>query len=477
MVLNEPDRDSNKVYTAVKTGNRHVSEFTWKFWKRKRHVVTLLTFFGFFNVYALRSNISIALVDMISLKNVTLENNTIVEKREFDWQPVQLGYVLSSFFYGYVFTQLLGGYLAARFGGAKIYGIGIAATAIFTLATPAAAKTNIYCLIAVRSLEGLFEGVNFPSSMAIWANWAPPAEKSRITSICLSGSHLGTVIAMPVSSLLCFYLGWESIFYVFGALALLWYVVWVILVRDSPSEDPRIKPEELLFINEAVNAIEPTIKPAIPWRSILTSKAVWTITALICCETWGFHTFVAFLPALMKSGLNFDLNSSGFLTALPYIAMCVAITIGGHLSDWLIRRKIMTVTNVRKTVIIVGFTGQAFCLFAAAKWLSRVLTPTFTVIGAGFLGIALSGVTVSILDIAPQFSSVILGLANTCGAMPGIVSPILSGYIVKDLTNVDQWKIIFYIAAGIYMFGAFLSVFLLTAEKQPWAKTMNTVSS
>lgn len=48
------------------------------FWKTKRYLVAVLALFGFFNVYALRANLSIAIVDMTQLKNVTLENGTIV---------------------------------------------------------------------------------------------------------------------------------------------------------------------------------------------------------------------------------------------------------------------------------------------------------------------------------------------------------------------------------------------------------------
>ncbi|CAH1181150.1 unnamed protein product, partial [Phyllotreta striolata] len=244
---------------------------TWQFWKKKRYIISVLGFFGFFNVFALRSNISIALVDMISLKNRTLENGTVIQERDFDWDPVQLGYALSAFFYGYVFTQILGGYLATKFGGSKIFGIGIAATAVFTLLTPWAAKTNFYCLLVIRILEGLCEGINYPASMAIWAKWAPPLEKARLTAICISGTFVGTVVAMPVSSLLASYLGWESIFYVFGAIAVFWYVIWLIVVKDSPSEDSRIDPDELIYINEAINATKCTSKPVVPWRSLLTT--------------------------------------------------------------------------------------------------------------------------------------------------------------------------------------------------------------
>lgn len=50
---------------------------TWRFWQRRRLVVALLAFFGFFNVYALRVNLSVAVVAMTEPVETMLENGTI----------------------------------------------------------------------------------------------------------------------------------------------------------------------------------------------------------------------------------------------------------------------------------------------------------------------------------------------------------------------------------------------------------------
>lgn len=87
------------------------------FWGKRRYAVLLMLFFGFFNIYALRVNLSVGIVAMTEVRNVTLENGTIVQKVDFDWDSKQKGQVLGSFFYGYVVTHLIGSYLASRFGG------------------------------------------------------------------------------------------------------------------------------------------------------------------------------------------------------------------------------------------------------------------------------------------------------------------------------------------------------------------------
>ena len=66
------------------------------------------------------------------------------------------GFILGSFFYGYVVTQIPAGYLAgARLVSSKwLFGCGILLTSIFTVLMPLAAKTNYYLLLAIRVLEG-----------------------------------------------------------------------------------------------------------------------------------------------------------------------------------------------------------------------------------------------------------------------------------------------------------------------------------
>lgn len=54
---------------------------------------------------------------MTELRNVTLANGTVIQERYFEWNSRDQGLVLSSFFYGYILTQFLGGLLGAKIGG------------------------------------------------------------------------------------------------------------------------------------------------------------------------------------------------------------------------------------------------------------------------------------------------------------------------------------------------------------------------
>jgi len=216
----------------------------------KRYLVAFLSFLGFVNVYSLRVNLSVALVAMVSNKTGFHPNGTryVISPAEFDWDPKLQGLLLSSFFYGYIVTQIPGGYLSTIYGGKNLFGFGILLTALFTLLTPVSARISPYLLAVVRIIEGLCEGVTFPCMHAIWSKWAPPLERSKLVTISKSGPFAGTVIGMSGSGVIAHHFGWPWVFYVFGALGIVWSVFWFVLVTDYPKDQGKITNNELEYI-------------------------------------------------------------------------------------------------------------------------------------------------------------------------------------------------------------------------------------
>lgn len=184
----------------------------------------------------------------------------------------------------------------------QLFGIGIFATGVLTLFTPLAANNNFYFLIVLRIIEGVFEGVTFPCIHAVWAKWAPPLERSRMASIAFAGNYAGTVVAMPLSGLLAgSSWGWESIFYVFGTIACIWFVFWMWIVRASPETDPYISEDEKNYILKSLGQVEGSKKKIKhPWKEIFMSTAVWAIIASHFSENWGFYTLLTQLPTFLK---------------------------------------------------------------------------------------------------------------------------------------------------------------------------------
>ena len=76
---------------------------------------------------------------------------------QYSWDSGTQGWLLGAFFFGYLFTQIPGGYLAGHYGGSKFLGGGVLGTAALTLLTPLAAQMGATWLFALRALEGFGE--------------------------------------------------------------------------------------------------------------------------------------------------------------------------------------------------------------------------------------------------------------------------------------------------------------------------------
>ncbi|XP_044010155.1 sialin-like [Aphidius gifuensis] len=121
----------------------------WKFWKKHRIIIAILAFFGFFTLMVLRVNLSIAIIAMTT--------SDTDEQPEFQWDSRTRGFILSSFFYGYICFQLLGGWLSSRIGGKRVFGYGIGVATLLALLTPPLTRISVYLLIALRIVQGTFE--------------------------------------------------------------------------------------------------------------------------------------------------------------------------------------------------------------------------------------------------------------------------------------------------------------------------------
>lgn len=90
------------------------------FYFKKRYLIVFLAFLGFFNLYMMRVDLSVAIVAMTKNVTVELEDGSVITKPNFDWDKPQQGVALSAFFYGYICTQFVGGFIASKYGGSLV---------------------------------------------------------------------------------------------------------------------------------------------------------------------------------------------------------------------------------------------------------------------------------------------------------------------------------------------------------------------
>lgn len=61
-----------------------------------------------------------------------------------------------------------------------------------------------------------------------------------------------------------------------------------------------------------------------------------------------------------------------------------------------------------------------------------------------------------------------MGLTNAAANIMSIVAPLLVGFVVKDASDPAEWRLVFFISAGIYFFGNLMFVLFSKTEIQSW---------
>ena len=66
--------------------------------------------------------------------------------------------------------------------------------------------------------------------------WYPRRERGLVQGVTHSASRLGAAIAPPIVVLIMSDLGWRPVFYICGAVGLMWSLWWALSYRNLPEE-------------------------------------------------------------------------------------------------------------------------------------------------------------------------------------------------------------------------------------------------
>lgn len=409
----------------------------------KRWVVVLLCFSAFLLCNMDRVNMSIAILPM---------------SKEFNWNSATVGLIQSSFFWGYLLTQIVGGIWADKFGGKPVLGFGVVWWSVATVLTPVAARIGLPFLLIMRAFMGIGEGVAMPAMNNMLSKWIPVSERSRSLAFVYSGMYLGSVTGLAVSPILIQKFGWPSVFYSFGSLGSIWFTLWLKKAYSSPKEDPELRAEEKRHI--LGGSISKEAVSVIPWKLILSKAPVWALIISHFCHNWGTFILLTWMPTYYNQVLKFNLTESGLFCVLPWLTMAVFANIGGWIADTLVSKG-LSITAVRKIMQSIGFLGPAFFL----TQLSHVRTPAMAVLcmacSQGSDAFSQSGLYSNHQDIGPRYAGVLLGLSNTAGVLAGVFGTAATGYILQR----GSWDDVFKVAVVLYIIGTLVWNLFATGER------------
>lgn len=447
-----------------------------------RTVLWLLTFVGFAVNYMLRININITIVDMIragsgssknsanitkcfssviptvtSLVNGSQENylgsgeedddadsgfvleksffrmfNIWYERNGFEWNEHERNLLLGSFYWLHWVTQIPGGILGRKYGTKVVFGVSNLIGCLLCVFMPIAAYLSFEWLMTLRIIQGLIVGLAWPSMHTMAGRWIPPNERSKFVTAYL-GSSMGVAITFPLFGFVISWTSWEWVYHLCGIIGVLWFVAWWYFVYDSPAQHPRISLEERTYIEKSLGTSVQKDAGPIPWKAIMSSKAVWMIIIVQWGGIWGLFTLMIQAPTYLKLIHDLPIELTGILSGIPHLMRMLFAYAVSVFGDRMLRTNRMSRTNVRKLAgFVCAVLNGFFILGLAYSGCNTVAAIVFLTLGTMSHGAVSTGPLANIVDLSPNHAGVLLGLSGMVGVLPGFISPVIVGYLTNN---------------------------------------------
>ena len=407
--------------------------------RRRSQVRTLLVLWLFL----------LSAVGFMDRTNISIAGPAIRSELRLD--DVHLGWVFSAFLLGYAAFQVVGGWLAYRFGPRMVLAAGVLwwglFTALTTIANPRLAHV-LPILILIRFALGAGEAVIYPASNQFVARWIPVPERGRANGWIFAGVGAGAGLTIPVLTWINTHYGWRASFWFSAAAGIVTGLGWYGLARDVPEEHPRVSPAELAYI-QATRSTERMRRAETPvsWTAAICNRNVAALT--LSYFTFGYVAWIFFswFFIYMAQVRGLDLKASALVSMIPFIAMTICCLGGGFISDRL--SKSIGLRWGRGGIAAVSFALTAVFLVVGARVSGPYAASMILAGGAGALYLSQSSFWAVSADIAGARSGVVSGIMNMGCQIGGAVTASLTPYIASRM----GWIAAFVFAAILAVIG------------------------
>lgn len=394
-----------------------------------RYLILLIIFIVTAVNYADRATLSIAGTDVA---------------KELQLDSVSMGYIFSAFGWAYLLMQIPGGWLLDRFGSKRVYTYSLFFWSLFTFLQgfvdvfPLAwAGVSMFIM---RFMLGFSEAPSFPANARIVAAWFPAKERGTASALFNSAQYFSLALFSPLLGWLTYAWGWEHVFTVMGGIGFVLTFAWVKFVHN-PTDHPRMSREELDYIAANGAVVDMDHKkagddkkagPKLDYiKQLLSNRMMLGIffgQYFLNTITWFFLTW---FPIYLVQEKGMSILKVGFVASIPALCGFVGGVLGGLFSDYLIKRG-SSLTVARKVPIVMGM------LLASSIILCNYTDNTALVVALmalAFFGKGFGALGWPVIsDVAPkEIVGLCGGVFNVFGNVASIATPLVIGYMVKEL--------------------------------------------
>lgn len=384
----------------------------------------------------------VAWLDRVNVGFAALQMN-----EDLGFSAAVYGFGAGVFFIGYAMFEVPSNLILARVGARRwiariMVTWGALAVAMMFVRSP----MSFYVL---RFLLGVAEAGFLPGIIYYLSNWYPVERRARAVSMFMIGIPLAIIIGGPVAGLLLGMngllglAGWQWLFLLEGAPAIvLGVVVWAYL-PDSPAQAHWLKPEQRVWLSERIETEQKAAlaRHGVGLRQALLHPTVWLLAMIMFACQCGSYGLTLWIPQIIKGFSGFTDLQVGVISAIPYIGAAIGMVVIGINSD----RTGERILHIAMPAFIaaVGFTLSAFVMSPVPGMIA------LTIAAIGDLGSRGPFWSLPGRFLTSSASAGGIALINTIGALGGFVGPYAVG-LIKDATGSFTGGLLF-LAALLFM--------------------------
>lgn len=391
-------------------------------------------------------------VAFLDRTNISIAGGFIRDELGLD--NIELGWIFSSFLIGYAAFQVVGGWLAYRFGPRRVLAAGVVWWGVFTALTTVASPRLAHALlilILIRLALGAGEAVMYPATNQFVSRWIPVAERGSANGWIFAGVGAGAGLSIPILTWIISNYRWRASFWFCAILGIVVGLLWYVIARDTPEEHPYVDRKELALI-QASRSTAVVLESAAPirWRTALWNRNMAGLSLSYFSFGYVAWIFFSWFFIYMAQARGVNLKTNAFMSMIPFIAMTLCCLAGGWVSDRVSAR--VGIREGRCGIAVASFVLTAIFLVIGSSVKGAQAASIILAGGAGALYLSQSSFWAVSADIAGEISGVVSGVMNTCCQIGGALTASLTPYLASRY----GWRFAFFFGAAIALVGGFM---------------------
>ena len=213
----------------------------------------------------------------------------------------------------YALMQIPAGYLADRFGGKRLFVIGMLGTTILSLLFGFVAE--YWQALIIQATSGLFRAFLFAPGIRLLSAWFPPEKRATAMGLYLIGGFLGNIIIDIAGPVLVTKFDWRFPFLVFPPLGIIISLLLGRFGKEPRQEDPK----QEISVREVLH--------------LFKHRLMWVCGGIQYVRLAVMMGITFWLPTLLVEEKGLSLQFAGVIIAMQAAFIAPSNIIGGYISD------------------------------------------------------------------------------------------------------------------------------------------------